>query len=149
MSLNLRRGLRLRAALAALVLCLSVTLVLVLAVPAFTAPAPAPESLPGGEPITLLAGKGVAPFRVPPLVPPGGVRVQTATINVNYIPAGGTSQFGQTLQGLAGGRADCLQLCRRHLGRLPEFHGGDHHQRLLDDPGYRNPGPERCEDVLP
>jgi hypothetical protein len=54
-----------------------------------------PQSMPGGEPVSLIAAKGNGVSRVPPRVPPGGIAVQTSIINVNYLAPGATL-YGKT-----------------------------------------------------
>jgi len=45
-------------------------------------------------PIVLRAGHGVAPFRIAPRVSPAPYGAQSATFNINYIPAGIQNAFG-------------------------------------------------------
>jgi uncharacterized repeat protein (TIGR01451 family) len=54
-----------------------------------------PAALSGGEPITLMAGRGVATFRIgPPQISPW--RLQSTTFIVNYLAAGTTNRFGDS-----------------------------------------------------
>jgi len=56
----------------------------------------APQSIKGGPPIVFYASHGEHPFRVAPPRDFSELRVQSATITVNYIAAGNSNALGDT-----------------------------------------------------
>ena len=61
-----------------------------------SAPPPPPQSMRGGPPVVLRAGHGQHPFRVVPSSGLSQLRIQNATITINYITPGTQNALGDT-----------------------------------------------------